>query len=261
MRPDIESATFFGRVALALDLTDKQKEYAWSMMTKAGVGNGDPESVFFGILAKMDGLTSEMLARFEDDGKSLVVHLRAAMTDEMRKQLDALPASLSKKLDDRMVSFVEQLASSVDHAVTNEARRRQTFRIAGLGLGAAMLTILALGGGYAVGKAALTSEAAAWSALVSLPQGKTWLSLARWNDIDKVWSQSCGPADGRVISGGKTCTMDLFTSQPVATSKGTDYVRLSLNEYAVKLGWLGYGLMAALGGLAGYFARGRRSAG
>ncbi len=261
MRPDIETATFFGRVALALDLTDRQKELAWAMMTKAGVGNGHPESVFFAILSKMDGLTSEMLSRFADDGQALVADLRAAMTDEMRVQLEALPASLSKQLDDRMVSFVEQLASNVDLAVTKEAQRRQSLRMGGLVLGAAVLTIVAAGGGYAVGKDAINAQAAKWEALVSLPDGATWLSLARWNDIDKVMAQSCGPSDGAVISGAKVCDLRLYTGQPVSTSKGADYVKLSAAEYAVKLGWLGYGLVAALGGLAGYFIRGRRSAG
>lgn len=73
-------------------------------------------------------------------------------------------------------------------------------------------------------------------------------------------AQSCGPTDGRVISGSKACLMELFTSRPVATSKGTDYVRRSLSEYAAKLGWLGYGLTAALGCLVGYLIRGRRRA-
>jgi hypothetical protein len=249
MRPDIETATFFGRVALALDLNDKQKELAWSMMTKAGVGNGDPESVFFAILAKMDGLTSDMLSRFSDDGKELVYSIRAAMTDEMRKQLDVLPASLTTRLDERIVNFVEQLASGVDQAVNKEAQRRQSFRVGGFVLGAAVLTIVAAVGGYAVGKDAINAQAAKWDALVSLPDGSTWLSLARWNDIDKVMSQSCGPSDGTVISGAKVCDLRLFTSQPVPTSKGADYVRLSAAEYAVKLGWLGYGLATLAGGL------------
>lgn len=260
MRPDIETATFFGRVALALDLTDKQKELAWSMMTKAGVGNGDPESVFFAILAKMDGLTSEMLSRFSDDGKELVGSIRAAMSDEMRKQLDVLPASLTTKLDERIVSFVEQLASGVDHAVNKEAQRRQSFRVGGLVLGAAVLTIVAAVGGYAVGKDAINAQAAKWEALVSLPDGSTWLSLARWNDIDKVMSQSCGPSDGTVISGAKVCDLRLFTGQPVPTSKGADYVKLSAAEYAVKLGWLGYGVAAIAGGLVvGVWGRLRRT--
>ncbi|WP_429819208.1 hypothetical protein [Ensifer sp. B1-9] len=260
MRPDIETATFFGRVALALDLTDKQKELAWSMMTKAGVGNGHPESVFFAILSKMDGLSSETLSRFADDGQALVANLRAAMTDEMRTQLEALPASLSKQLDDRMVSFVEQLASNVDLAITKEARRRQSFRTGSLVVGAAVLTMLAAGGGYVAGKDAINAQAAKWEALVNLPDGATWLNLARWNDIDKVKAQACGPSDGAVISGSQVCALPLFTSQPVATSKGADYVKLSAAEYAVKLGWLGYGLAALAGGLVvGVLGRLRRT--
>jgi hypothetical protein len=123
-----------------------------------------------------------------------------------------------------------------------------------------VLTIVAAGGGYAVGKGAINAQAAKWDALVSLPTGSTWLSLARWNDIEKVMAQSCGPSDGAVISGAKVCDLRLFTDQPVPTSRGADYVKLSAVEYAVKLGWLGYGLAAIAGGLVvGLWGRLRRT--
>lgn len=259
MTSTLNSLTEFSAAVAALGLTDREKEVAFALLGKAEVNLNDPTALNYVAIVKMESVVNKLHANFINDGKALIAKLKTVVGEELTAQLASVPDNLSKQIEGTLETALRDLVSNVDLAVTKEAQRRQTFRIAGLGLGAAMLTILAVGGGYAVGKTVVSSEAASWSALVSLPQGKTWLSLARWNDIDRVMAQSCGPADGRVISGSKACTMDLFTSQPVATSKGTDYVRLSLNEYAVRLGWLGYGLVAALGGLAGYFVRGRRS--
>ncbi|ANL74240.1 hypothetical protein AMC83_PA00013 (plasmid) [Rhizobium phaseoli] len=260
MTSTLNSLTEFSAAVAALGLTDREKEVAFALLGKAEVNLNDPTALNYVAIVKMESVVNKLHANFINDGKALIAKLKTVVGEELTAQLASVPDNLSKQIEGTLETALHDLVSNVDLAVTKEAQRRQTFRIAGLGLGAAMLTILAVGGGYAVGKTAVTSEAANWSALVSLPQGKTWLSLARWNDIDRVMAQSCGPSDGRVISGGKACALTLFTSQPVATSKGIDYVRLSLAEQANKLGWLGYGLMAVLGGLAGFFIRGRRSA-
>lgn len=259
MATDLKSLTEFSASATALGLTDREKEVAFALLAKAGVGLNDPTSLNYVAIVKMESVVHELSENFVTDGKALIARLKKVMGEELQAQLATVPAQVTKSIDRTLETALRDLVSNADLAVTKEAQRRQTFRLGGFALGAAMLTILAAGGGYAVGKTAITSEAAKWSALVSLPQGSTWLSLARWNDIDKVMAQSCGPSDGRVISGSKTCSLELFTSQPVATSKGADYVRLSAAEWAVRAGWLGYGLMAALGGLAGYTLRGRRS--
>ncbi|TBG52567.1 hypothetical protein [Rhizobium leguminosarum] len=258
MTSTLNSLTEFSAAVAALGLTDREKEVAFALLGKAEVNLNDPTALNYVAIVKMESVVNKLHTNFINDGKALIAKLKSVVVEELSAQLASVPDNLSKQFEGTLETALRDLVAKVDLAVTKEAQRRQTFRIAGLGVGAAMLTILAVGGGYAVGKTAVNAEAANWSALVSLPQGKTWLSLARWNDIDKVMAQSCGPSDGRVISGSKACSMELFTSQPVATSKGTDYVRLSLNEYAVKLGWLGYGLVAAIGCAAGYFIRGRR---
>ncbi|WP_173995741.1 hypothetical protein [Agrobacterium tumefaciens] len=259
MRPDIEVVSFFGQVAAALDLTAEEKERAWSMMTKAGVGLSDPTSVYFCVLAKMNGLTADMGEDFKANGRKLIAGVKSAMSDEMKGQLEKLPVSLSEKLDARMEEYIRQLAGGVDGSIKREAARRQTFRLGGFALGAVALAVLALGAGYMVGRDTLTTDAAKWSSVVNLEDGGKWLSLARMNDIDKALAQSCGPSDGRVISGGKVCDLPLFTTQPVSSSKGVDYVRLSAAEYANKAGWLGYGVFALLGVGLGYIWRGRRA--
>lgn len=259
MRPDIEVVSFFGQVAAALDLTAEEKERAWSMMTKAGVGLSDPTSVYFCVLAKMNGLTADMGEDFKANGRKLIAGVKSTMADEMKAQLDKLPVSLSAKLDDRMADYIRQLAGGVDAAVVKEAQRRQTFRLAGLVIGAALAVVVALGAGYMVGRDTLTTDAARWSSVVNLEDGAKWLNLARLNDIDKALAQSCGPSDGRVISGGKVCDLALFTTEPVSSSKGVDYVRLSIAEYANKAGWLGYGVAGLIGLGLGYIWRGRRA--
>ncbi|RVN50065.1 hypothetical protein [Sinorhizobium meliloti] len=95
--------------------------------------------------------------------------------------------------------------------------------------------------------------------MIDLGQADTLLTLARYNDFDKATAQECGPGDRFVVSGQPRCKITVGLGPVVATSQGVNYVRLSLNEYAVKLGWLGYGLMAGLGDLAGYALRGRPS--
>ncbi|MBA1343929.1 hypothetical protein [Rhizobium sp. WYCCWR 11146] len=260
MTSTLNSLTEFSAAVAALGLTDREKEVAFALLGKAEVNLNDPTALNYVAIVKMESVVNKLHTNFINDGKALIAKLKSVVAEELSAQLASVPQGLSKQIEGTLETALRDLVSSVDLAVTKEAQRRQTFRIASLGVGAAMLTILAVGGGYAVGKTVVTSEAANWSALVSLPQGKTWLSLARWNDIDKVMAQSCGPSNGRVISGSKVCTLDLLTTAPVATSKGTDYVRLSLNEYAVRLGWVGYGLVAALGGLVGYFVRSRKKA-
>lgn len=246
--PDLETVSFFNRVSAALDLTAEQKERAWSLMTKADVGRDDPTSLYFAILARFDGLTSGLAADLERTGGDLVARMQSAMSDEMRRQLASLPKGLSSKLDARMEKFVGDLAANVDQAVAREADRRQKFRLTAFALGAAMLALVALGLGFQGGRAAASADAAKWSALVDLPQGGKWLTLARLNDLDKALAQSCGPAaSAAVISGAKVCDLRLFTTPPVATSEGVNFVRLSLSEYAVKLGWLGYAIAALAG--------------
>jgi len=260
MASNLNTLTEFSAAVAALGLSDREKEVAFALLGKAEVNLNDPTALNYVAIVKMESVVNQLHTNFINDGKALIAKLKAVTAEELRVQLASVPANLSKQIEGTLEAALGDLVSNVDLAVTREAQRRQTFRIASLGLGAAMLTILAVGGGYAVGKTAVTAEAAKWEALVNLPDGDTWLNLARWNNIGKVWAQSCGPSNGRVISGSKACTFDLLTTAPVATSKGVDYVKLSLSEYAVKLGWLGYGLTAALGCAGGYLIRGRRRA-
>ncbi|MGH0214373.1 hypothetical protein NKY66_10710 [Sinorhizobium meliloti] len=217
------------------------------MLAKAEVGLSDPTALNYVAIVKMESVVNQLHTNFINHGKALIAKLKAVTAEELKTQLASVPDSLSKQIEGTLETALRDFVSNVDIAVNKEAKRRQTFRLGGFVLGAAVLTILAAGGGYAVGKDAINAQAAKWEALVNLPDGGTWLNLARWNDIDKVKAQACGPSDGAVISGSQVCALPLFTSQPVATSKGADYVKLSAAEYAVKLGWLGYALAAVSG--------------
>lgn len=259
MTTDLKAMTEFSAAIDALGFTEREKEVAFALLAKAKVGVNDPSNLTLVGIVKLESLVNKLHSNFIADGKALIAKIKADMGTELKAQLASVPDNLSKQIEGTLETSLRNLVSNVDVAVTKEAQRRQSFRMVGLVVGAAVLTILAAGGGYVAGKDAINAQAAKWDALVNLPDGATWLNLARWNDIDKVKAQACGPSDGAVISGSQVCALPLFTSQPVATSKGADYVKLSAAEYAVKLGWLGYGLMAALGGLAGYTLRGRRS--
>lgn len=260
MATDLKSLTEFSASASALGLTDREKELAFALLAKAGVGLNDPTSLNYVAIVKMESVVHELSENFVTDGKALIARLKKVIGEELQAQLATVPAQVTKSIDSTLNTAVRELVSNVDLAVTKEAQRRQSFRMGGYALGAAVLTIVAAVGGYAVGKDAINAQAAKWEALVTLPTGSTWLSLARWNDIDKAMSQSCGPSEGAVISGAKVCDLRLFVAQPVSTSKGTDYVKLSAAEYAVKLGWLGYGLAAVMGGIVvGLWGRLRRT--
>lgn len=263
MRSDIETTSYFKQVASALDLTAAEQSLAWDMMTKANVGRDDPTSVLFCVLAKTGALTSGMSADLKQQTADLLKSIRSGVSTDieagMKKALASMPASLTAQVSSALEKSLGEIVTNVDMLVTKEATKRQTFRLGQLVLGAAFVVAMTFAGAYSLGRDQINSEAARWSALVDLPQGGNWLTLARLNDLNKALAQSCGPGDGKVISGAKVCSLELFTSAPVSSSKGVDYVRLSLAEQANKFGWAGYALVGFIGfGIGKFWNRKKR---
>lgn len=255
MRSEIEATGYFKQVASALDLSAAEQATAWDMMTKANVGRDDPTSVLFCVLAKTGALTGAMSDDLKRNSADLLKAIRSGVSTDIeagvKKALASMPADLNKMLTQSLEKGISDLASNVDMLVRKESSQRQTFRIGQIVLGVAFVVAMTFAGAYSLGRDQINAEAARWSALVDLPQGSKWLALATYNDLDRVLAQSCGPSDGRVVSGSKVCSLELFTSKPVSSSKGVDYVRLSLAEQANKLGWIGYLLTGAFGLLIG----------
>lgn len=247
MRPDLAKASFFDKIAKALGLTEEERVVAWDMMTKSGIDEGDYTSVMFAVLSKVGGLNSRMT----DELPELI---KRAVTGDLREAVDdalaSLPADLAAKVDEALKASLDQLAANVDIMVQKEADRRQSFRMAQIAGGVALLVLVSLGSGYFVGREMINARAAKWEALVNLPDGSTWLQLARFNDIGKVMAQGCSAGEGRVISGAQICDVSLKVSEGVASSKGSDAVRLSIAEWSYTLGTWG---LLGIGGLIGLF--------
>lgn len=259
MASDLKSLTEFSAAVAALGLTERETEVAFALLAKAEVSLTDPTALNYVAIVKMESVVNKLHANFINDGKALIAKLKSVVGEELTTQLASVPENLSKQIEGTLEVALRDLVSNVDIAVKKEAKRRQQLQVGGFALGAAMLAVLAAGGGYVAGKDAINAQAAKIDALIDLGQADTLFKLARYNNFDKVTAQECGPGDQFVVSGQPRCKITIGLGPVVATSQGVNYVRLSLNEYAVKLGWLGYGLMAALGGAAGYFVRGRRS--
>ena len=254
MRADLETRSFFNQAASALDLSGAEKDRAWDMMTKAGVGRDDPTAIHFLTLAKLDGLSSDLPRKVSAAGSKTVADTRVAIAEAVVNAMAAIPAEMKSQLETSLEDLNASLAATTQAAIDKEARRRDMTRLAGAGLGVAALVLVALGGGYAAGRNTMTTEAASWAALQSLPDGPKWLALARLNpSLDKVLAQGCTAGEGRVIAGGQVCDLPMSVSAPVATSQGADAVRLSVAEWSNRLGIWG---LLGVGALFGFFARG-----
>lgn len=260
MRPNIEKATYFNQVASALKLTQSERNAAWDMMALADVGEEDTAAYHFCTLAKMGSLTAEL----SDDLKKQIRGLRSNITEDVNK---AMPGAMSgvredfsKSLHDLSARELSTFVEAAKQIVFKEDARRQTFRLSQIALGVALVVGLTFCIGYALGRDQVNSDAARWSSLVNLSDGDKWLSVARLNpDFDKTFAQGCALGQRAVQAGGEKCQPALWVSAPVATSTGTDLVRLSFAEWSNKLGvWgiLGLGLVG--GFLGGRFWTGRK---
>ncbi|MGO7674881.1 hypothetical protein ACC685_33500 [Rhizobium ruizarguesonis] len=226
------------------------------MMTKAEIPPDDPTIIWFCILAKFDGLASGMGADFKRDGANLIASIRKVMGETMKAELGSIPDNLATMMEAKVSEISNRIAANsktvIDNEIDREAARRNTFRLGGLALGAVLFASVVGGYGYMIGRDTVSSDAAKFQALVNLPDGGTWLGLARLNDIGKAMAQSCTAGEGRVISGGRQCDLTLWVSQPVGNSQGVNLVRLSFAEWGNKLGiWGVLAIGAALGFLGG----------
>lgn len=252
--------SFYRRAIDTFELPPERAEKIAAQMVALGVDRDDEYLLLFLATGRIEHLVEALPASIQGEGKALIAGMASAVSDTLDKKLETLPVGLAEKLDARMDGFVASLVQNIDLAVTKEAARRQNGRQAVLVFTAALTVLVGVGVGYLVGRDTVAADAARWSSVVNLEDGGKWLNLARWNDYDKMMAQGCGPNDGVVISGRKVCSVPVATGPAVATSKGVDFVRLSLSEYAVKLGWWGYGIIGVGGLLVGRFFGRRRSA-
>jgi len=252
--------SFYKRAIDTFALPPERAEKIAAQMLALGVDRDDEYLLLFLATGRIEHMVEALPASIQGEGKALIAAMGETVSATLDRKLETLPVGLAEKLDSRMDGFVASLVANIDHAVNKEAARRQNGRLAGLVIGAALAILVGVGVGYMVGRDSLTADAARWSSVVNLESGGKWLALAKLNDLDKAMAQSCGPTGGRVISGGKVCDLPLFVTQPVGTSKGVDMVWLSLSEWAVKLGWWGYGLAGLVGLGVGRLLGRRRSA-
>lgn len=257
MRADIEDKSVFDRFAAALDVTPEEKERAWNVMSKAGLPRDDMTALYFVLLAKFDGLTAGVTNDIRDAGKRNVVEVRKAVRAATEEAAHALPETMRKQFAGHMSSIATSLTDTTSAAIDREARRRDRTYMGGFALAVALLVVVASAGTYQMGRNAVSADAAQWGALVNLPDGERWVNLARLNpNIDRVLAQGCTVGEGRIVSGARICDLPLAVTAPIATSEGANAVRLSIAEWANRLGvWGLLGVGALLGWIGSSIAR------
>ncbi|NHT78918.1 hypothetical protein G8E10_24780 [Rhizobiaceae bacterium CRRU44] len=248
--------SFYKRAVETFDIPNERAEKIVAQMVALGVDRDNEYMLLFLATGRIEHLVEALPASIRKEGGKLIEAMGLTVSKALDEKLQVVPQQVRKDLSAVMEKSLGDLVKNVNVAVSKEtdqrfadADRNYSLKKSAVLTGGVLAVVIALGLGYLVGRDAVSADAARWSSVVTLEDGAKWLNLARWNDYDGMMAQGCGPNDGVVISGRKICSVPVATGPAVATSKGVDYVRLSLAEYANKLGWLGYGL-AALGGLA-----------
>lgn len=254
----MDQGSFYKRAIDTFEIPADKAEKIAAQMVALGVSRDDEYMLLFLATGRIEHLVEALPASIKKEGMGIIKEMGITVSKALDEKLAAVPAQVRKDLSAVMERSLGDLVKNVNVAVSKEADQR--FREAdrnydlkrtAIGVVGALALVVALSIGYVVGRDAVTADALKWQSVVNLEDGGKWLGLARLNDLDKVLAQSCGPNDGRVISGAKQCDLTMFVSQPVATSKGTDYVRLSFAEQANKLGWAGYVLALGVGVIVG----------
>jgi hypothetical protein len=261
MNTALDNATFYKKAVAAFDLPADKAEKIAAQMQALGVGRDDAYMLLFLATARAEALTETIPGQIEKAGERLLAGVGGSVETALESKLSNLPELVSAKLDDHLAKVAADLGNTANSAFEKAASRRHAARMSAFILAVFVTFILAGGYGYMIGRETTDADASKWSALVNLPDGGTWLALAKQNDITRAMAQSCAPGERRAISGGQVCDLTLYVKAPVATSKGTDAIRLSLSEYAVRLGeWGILGVGAVIGLIVGRLSKRSRKA-
>lgn len=246
MRPDIAKASFFDKIAKALGLTEEERVVAWDMMSKSGIDEGDYTSVMFAVLSKVGGLNSRMIDELPD-------LIKRAVTGDLREAVDdalaSLPEDLAAKVDEALKASLDQLATNVDIMVQKEADRRQSFRMAKVAGGCAVIVLLALGTGYFIGREMITAEALRMEQLMQRPDATAMMTLSKFNDFNRIVAE-CGVGQFE-FRGAAACRPNVMVGKAMVTSEGINDFFLTLTRWIVSLGTWG---LLGVGGLIGLVA-------
>lgn len=261
MRAEIETTSYFKKVAEALDLTLDETTLAWNMMTKANVGRDDPVSVMFCVLAKTGGMTSGLSADLKHQVEGLIEKLRAGVSSDieagMSKALAALPADLSDKVSVALEKSLGDLVSNVDMLVKEEAAKRQTFRLSQVAFGMIVIALLCLGGGYMVGRDSITSDATRVESFLQRPDTTAAMKVLANNDMNRVLSD-CGSVGQIEFKGAPACKPTILVGPSLNSVEGVNSLSLFWTRTIVKIGSLGLLGAGLVAGVAGGLLWGRR---
>ncbi|MBY3314741.1 hypothetical protein [Rhizobium laguerreae] len=248
-----DEPTFYRKAVDTFELPRDVAEKILGQMTALGIGRDNEYMMLFLATGRIEYLVRSLPEEISKSGSEILRQIEATVADTVRAQVAAVPADLSSKLEDAITRHLGAITASASDYYSTKAKRDQSLRLSAIVLGAALLVIVGAGAGYLVGADKVVADSAAWQSVVNMKDGKKWLRVAQLNqDFDKAFAQGCGIGQGNVISGAQVCQPTLWNGSPVATSKGVDYVRLSLNEYANMIGIYGVlGVGAALGFIFG----------
>lgn len=259
MRVKMEAAEFFNRTAKVLELSEENRILAWDILTKIGYSDDEFMSVMFMTFARMGVLNkeiSELFARLPED-------IREAVTDDLKaeveKALVSVPADVANKVDEALKASLDQLATNVDIRVKEEADRRQSFRMAQIAGGCAILVLVSLGSGYFVGREMITAEALRMEQLMQRPDATAMMTLSKFNDFNRIVAE-CGIGQFE-FRGAAACRPNVMVSKAMVTSEGINDFFLTLTRWIVSFGtWGLLGLGGVIGLIAGRFWGSRRRA-
>jgi hypothetical protein len=245
----LDTASFYKKAIAAFELPPKKAEKIAAQMHQLGVGRDNEYMMLFLASARAEMLTETIPEEIDKAGIEIIKNMRAALDGALENKLATVPQMLEKQMGD----FTKIVAKEVNSRVDQESERRQKVRLGSFVAAAALIVVLAGGWGYVIGRDTISSDGAKWQSLVNLPDGGTWLGLAKINDINKALAQSCGLGERRVLAGGQKCDVPLWITEPAASSTGMDAPKLAWAEWT---NWLGVPGILAIGALFGFVGRG-----
>ncbi|MBY5819852.1 hypothetical protein HFN60_30125 [Rhizobium leguminosarum] len=259
MRVKMEAADFFNRIATTLELKQEDRILAWDILTKTGFADDEFMSVMFMTFARMGVLNkeiSELFAKLPED-------IREAVTDDLKaeveKALASVPDNLAAKVDEALKASLDQLATNVDIMAQKEADRRQTFRMAQIAGGCAVIVLVALGSGYFAGRETITAEALRMEQLMQRPDATAMMTLSKFNDFNRIIAE-CGVGQFE-FRGAAACRPNVMVSKAMVTSEGINDFFLTVTRWIVSLGtWGLLGVGGLIGLVVGRFWGSRRRA-
>lgn len=246
----------------ALGFTDHERLAADALLGRLDLRSDDPMGIPFigmvktqAMIDKMEAALSSMTADQKAEHEILLRKMRGTIAGEMERQLKAIPANVSDKLDEGRDAFFKKLRADLvdENRIMMQAARKSadTFRLSSLAFGLVLFGVVAFGLGNINGLSAGRAENSAWDTLRTRSDFANLTRFAVANDWNRIGAD-CGLVGTNQQRGVAECggSVTLYKDRPLPDSVGSNGLRLIWAEYTAKLGTvgtLGVTLLAGLG--------------